>query len=151
MEYEVRLEQQRKQPLVVVRRQAKVAELPRVVPEACGAVWNAVGVQKIEGAGRHVALYLDDVINLQVGVEVPKPFAGEGEVFGSELPAGKVATTTHYGAYQQLYKAHDAVREWCKKNGRKITGPNWEIYGHWEEEWNKDPTKIRTDVFYLVG
>jgi hypothetical protein len=32
-----------------------------------------------------------------------------------------------------------------------LAGPNWEIYGHWIDEWNSDPTKICTDVFYLIG
>jgi hypothetical protein len=31
-----------------------------------------------------------------------------------------------------------------------LAGPNWEIYGHWLDEWNNDPAKIRTDVFYLL-
>ena len=31
-----------------------------------------------------------------------------------------------------------------------LAGPNWEIYGHWVDEWNRDPSKIRTDVFYLI-
>ena len=34
--------------------------------------------------------------------------------------------------------------------GYRLAGVNWEIYGHWLEEWNKDASKIRTDVFYLV-
>jgi hypothetical protein len=24
------------------------------------------------------------------------------------------------------------------------------VYGHWKDEWNSDPTKIITDVFYLL-
>jgi hypothetical protein len=31
-----------------------------------------------------------------------------------------------------------------------LAGPNWEVYGHWTDEWNSDPAKIRTDVFYLL-
>jgi hypothetical protein len=30
-------------------------------------------------------------------------------------------------------------------------GPSWEVHGHWKDEWNSDPTKICTDVFYLVA
>jgi effector-binding domain-containing protein len=151
MTYEIRLEKQKPQSLAVVRRQAKQQELSRVVPAACGAVWNMLRGQHVEGAGRHVALYYDDVMNIEVGVEIPAPFGGHGEVVDSSLPAGTVAVTTYYGPYQQLYKAHDAVREWCKQNSRKLAGPNWEIYGHWEEEWNTDPSKIRTDVYYLLA
>ena len=65
-------------------------------------------------------------------------------------PAGPVATTTHYGPYGELHHAHVAIQEWCKKNGHTLAGPSWEIYGHWKDEWNRDPTKIVTDVYYLL-
>jgi effector-binding domain-containing protein len=151
MEYDVRLETiVEKRPTAVVRRRAGVRELPKVVPEACGVVWNAVRAQQLKGAGRHLALYLDDQINLEVGVELDAPFAGQGEVHASALPTGPVATTVHFGPYQQLHRAHQAVRDWCEHHGHALAGPNWEIYGHWVDAWNNDPSKIRTDVFYLL-
>jgi effector-binding domain-containing protein len=150
MEYEVRFEQQQGRPLAVVRRRARRQELAKVVPDACGLVWNVVRSQQIPGAGRHVAVYLDDQINLEIGVELEAPFAGHGEVIGSTTPAGPVATTTHYGPYQLLQKAHEAIHRWCADNGRTLAGPSWEIYGHWRDEWNSDPSKITTDVYYLL-
>ena len=150
MEYDVRLEQLGSRPLAVVRRRARSQELSKVVPDACGTVWSVVRAQQVAGAGRHVAVYLDGQINLEVGVELDAPFAGYGEVIASATPAGLVATTTHYGPYGQLHGAHQAILSWCQNNGYTLAGPSWEIYGHWEDEWNSDPTKIRTDVFYLL-
>ena len=150
MEYVVRLEQLSSRPLVVVRRRASAQELSKVVPAACGTVWGVIRAQQVKGAGRHVAVYLDGQINLEVGVELDAPFAGFGEVVGSATPAGSVATTTHYGPYGQLHQAHEAIRLWCGNNGYTLAGPNWEIYGHWKDEWNSDPTKICTEVFYLL-
>ena len=150
MEYIVRLEQLGSRPLAVVRRRARSQDLSKVVPDACGTVWGIVRAQQIAGAGRHVAVYLDGQINLEVGVELDTPFAGHGDVVGSVLPAGLVATTTHYGPYGELHEAHEAIRLWCQNNGYTAAGPNWEIYGHWKDEWNTDPTKICTDVFYLL-
>jgi effector-binding domain-containing protein len=138
-------------PTAVVRRRASLQEIPRVVPEACGIVWGVVRAQQIKGAGRHVALYLDDQINLEVGVELQAPFAGHGEVVGSALPAGPVATAMHFGPYNRLRAAHQAIRDWSGNHGHTLAGPNWEIYGHWEDAWNSDPSQIRTDVFYLLG
>ncbi len=151
MEYDVRLEQAASRPLAVVRRLASLQELSKVVPDACGIVWGVVRSQQIPGAGRHVAVYLDDRINLEVGVELDAPFAGFGEVIGSSTPAGPVAITTHYGPYGLLHEAHAAIHQWCRKNGYAMAGANWEIYGHWESEWNNDPTKISTDVRYLLA
>lgn len=153
MEYEVRLDKQGTQHLAVVRRQAKPAELPTVVPNGCGVVWGVLHAQRVDNAGRHIAVYFDSEINLEVGVEVeePLPFEREGEVIRSSLPTGRVVVTTHYGPYQQLYKAHEAIRNWSKAKGTKLAGVNWEVYGHWQEEWNTDPMKIQTDVYYLLA
>ena len=87
MTHDVRLERFASRPLAVVRRRARSTELSKVVPEACGVVWNVLRAQKVAGAGRHVAVYLDDQINLEVGVELKAPFAGHGEVVGSTTPS----------------------------------------------------------------
>jgi hypothetical protein len=150
MEYDVRLEQVSSRPLAVVRRRARQQELSKVVPDACGIVWKVIRAQQVPGAGRHVAVYLDDQINLEVGVELEAPFAGFGEVVGSATPSGLVATTTHYGPYQLMHAAHQAILRWCEDNGHALAGPSWEIYGHWNDEWNSDPSKIVTDIYYLL-
>ena len=137
-------------PLAVIRRQVSSSELSRVVPECCGLVWNAVRAQEAK-VGRNVAVYWDGKIRLEVGVELAGPFAEDGEVVRSATPAGAVASATHFGPYGGLGVAHDAVRRWCKANNHRLAGPNWEIYGHWQNEWNTDPSRIRTDVYYLVG
>ena len=148
----VRVERLTGTPIAVVRRRAPAHQLSQVVPAACGTVWNAVKSRGVKG-GRHVALYLDcsgGQIDMEIGVEVPAPFAGEGEVVASATPAGDAATVTHFGPYQRLGEAHQAVRDWCAANGRTPAGPNWEVYGHWDPRWNDDPSQVRTDVFYLL-
>jgi effector-binding domain-containing protein len=151
MSYDVQLSQAGSCPLAVVRRRASAQQLAQVVPEACGTVWNVIRMQHVAGAGRHVALYWDDAINLEVGVELEAPFAGHGEVVGSATPPGLVASAVHFGPYNRLHEAHTAVRQWCAANGHALAGPCWEVYGHWQDAWNRDPSQIRTDVFYLLA
>lgn len=150
MANEVRIEQRGSCPLAVVRRLASRQEFPKIIPEACGIVWGVVRSQHIAGAGRHVAVYLDCAFHLEIGVELESPFAGHGEVVGSATPAGLVAGATHYGPYGQLHLAHTAIHEWCRNNGYDLAGPSWEIYGHWQDDWDRDPSKICTEVCYLV-
>ena len=57
----------------------------------------------------------------------------------------------HFGPYNRLGEAHQAIRDWCANHGYSLAGPNWEIYGHWLDAWNADPGQIRTDVFYLLS
>jgi effector-binding domain-containing protein len=96
-----------------------------------------------------LALYLDDGF-VEVGAEVSEPFTGNERIHCSRLPGGVVATTVHFGPYGRLADAHAAIREWGAANGHRFSGTSWEIYGHWEESWNTNPAKIRTDVFHLL-
>jgi len=148
--YAVQLQRLESVPLAVIRRQASASDLARVVPECCGLVWDAVRAQQARG-GRHVAIYWDGSIRLEVGVELHGPFTEHGEVVHSATPAGTVASATHFGPYGGLGAAHDAVRQWCSANSHRLAGPNWEIYGHWQPEWDADPSRIRTDVYYLLS
>jgi effector-binding domain-containing protein len=146
----VQLQQLKSIPLAVIRRQAKQSELSRLVPELCGLVWNEVRAQQAK-AGRNVALYWDGAIRLEVGVELLGPFTDHGEVVLSATPAGAIASATHIGPYSGLGATHDAVHQWCKANNRTLAGPSWEIYGHWQPEWNTNPSLIRTDVYYQLA
>jgi effector-binding domain-containing protein len=150
MEFQIRIEQFPGQRLAVVRRAATKATLGKIIPEACGIVWNGLKSRQIKGAGRNVAVYLDPSFNLEVGVEMNESFSPFGEVVASSLPPGEVAVATYFGPYQQLGDVHDAIQRWCKEQNREMVFPCWELYGHWQNEWNNNPEKIRTDVYYLL-
>ena len=134
----------------VIRRQVQPGELSRFVPAACGEVWSFIRSAGLPRPGRHVALYLDAQGSVEVGAEVAEPFAGNDRVHCSQLPAGRAASTVHHGPYPRLSEAHTAIRQWCAEHGHRLTGVSWEIYGHWDESWNAEPSKIRTDVFYQL-
>ncbi|MEO7272440.1 MAG: GyrI-like domain-containing protein [Vicinamibacterales bacterium] len=148
--YDVQVQQLASVPLAVLQRQVRASELARVVPEGCGQVWNAVRAQQAK-AGRHVAISWDGSIRLEVGVELLGPFTEDGTVVCSATPAGAVAWATHLGPYPSLHVAHDAIRSFCDSNHHRLAGPSWEIYGHWLAEWDANPSRIRTDVFYLLA
>ena len=137
-------------PLAVVRRRVPRSALAAVVPQGCGLVWDFVRKRGLDG-GRHVAIYLNGNIDLEVGVEVAGAFDEDGDVVRSSTPGGAVVSAIHFGPYQRLGATHQAIHAWCAANGHQLAGPNWEIYGHWLPEWNADPSGIRTDVFYKVA
>lgn len=147
MDYRVELKHVATTPLLVVRLRAAQPQLSTVVPHACGVVWDFVRRSRIDSAGRHVAVYLNANIDLEVGVEVGADAAGGGDVFPSATPAGPVATTAHIGPYARLNEAHGAVLQWCATHHHRLAGLSWEVYGH----WNDDPRQLRTDVFYLLA
>jgi len=137
-------------PTAVISRRVSKGELSRVVPECCGRVWTALRSQGVKG-GRNVALYRERGAIVEAGVELQAGFAPHGEIVLSELPAGRAASAVHCGPYQELGQAHDAIQQWCKANGHAFGAVCWEIYGHWQDAWNSDPSLIRTDVFYELA
>jgi effector-binding domain-containing protein len=147
---EIRVAHAESIPLAVVRRQARASELAKVVPELCGVVWSSVRARGLKG-GRHVAIYWDGTIRLEVGAEMIDSIPDAGDVVRSATPAGRTASVVHLGPYQQLGAAHKAILDWCAAHNLQLAGPNWEIYGHWQNAWNADPSQIRTDVFYLLA
>lgn len=149
MSYHIELKELEPITTAVIRSRVPARELAKFVPAACGEVWSFIRSAGLRRPGRHVALYLDDG-SVEVGAEVAEPFAGTDRIQCSQLPGGAVATTVHFGPYGGLGEAHAAIREWCATQGRRFSGTCWEIYGHWEESWNHDCSKIRTDVFHLL-
>jgi effector-binding domain-containing protein len=150
MSYQIELTHSKPITTAVIRDRVPAKELAQFVPAACGEVWSFIRSAGLPRPGRHLALYLDAQGSVEVGAEVLEPFVGNDRVHCSQLPAGRVVTTVHFGPYQRLSDAHAAIREWCARHGHRCSGVSWEIYGHWEESWNTDSSKIRTDVFYLL-
>ena len=146
MEHQVRLERSVERPTAVVRRRATVAELPRVIGEGCDTVCQVMHKVPMASTGRMVAVYLDDVMNLEIGAELTAPFAGSGEVVGSRIPGGRVATVTYFGPYHGLPGVHSAIDRFCADRGLTTVRPCWEVYGPWSD----DPNQLRTDVYYLL-
>lgn len=151
MQYQIEVKQSEPATTAVIRSRVRKEELSKFVPAACGEVWSFARSAGLSRPGRHVALYLNDGQgSVEVGAEVGEPFTGNHRVHCSQLPAGLVATTVHLGPYGRLGDAHEAIREWCAERGHRRSNVSWEIYGHWQDSWNSDPSKIRTDVFYLL-
>ena len=119
---------------------------PRLWPSLLGEVWAAARANAEIDPNRNVMLYLDDVPNVEIGVEVAAPFAAIGRVVSSSLPAGRVATTTHRGAYEEIGLAHQAIIDWCDRHGLQRTGARWEIYGHATEH----EADQEVEVYYLL-
>jgi effector-binding domain-containing protein len=56
-------------------------------------------------------------LEVEVGVPVARPVAGDGEIIGGVLPAGRYATVAHVGHPQQLIGATGALLDWAAQQG----------------------------------
>jgi effector-binding domain-containing protein len=148
MEHPVSIVATRPTPTAVIREATTWERFPTLWGELLDEVWGYVrgaGVQ----AGRNVMLYLDDVPNVEVGVELEGTLAeSSGRIVASALPEGSAATTVARGAPSRegIAAAHAAVVDWCDANGHARTGVRWEVYDHWRD----DPDSFETAVYWLL-
>jgi effector-binding domain-containing protein len=134
-------------PTTVVRADTTWADFPGLWKPMLDEVWACLHANGVTRGCRNVMLYLDDVPHVEVGVLSPAaPLDLTGRVVRSALPAGPAATTVHRGPFTGVGAAHGAIQRWCATNGRRTTGPRWEIYGPHDD----DPAKLETAVYYLL-
>jgi effector-binding domain-containing protein len=136
-------------PLAAVRAtRVDFSELGKTITASLDKVYAVLRARGVKGVGHNVVVYRmgPAPFDVAIGVQTAEPIAPEGEVIATATPAGRAATTVHWGAYDQLGRAHEAIHAWCSANGFRLGAFNWELYG----DWSDDPAKLRTDVFYLV-
>jgi len=111
-------------------------------------VWAFLRHSDLRIDGHNVMVYRNNVptLEFEVGVEVSGTFDAAGAVVPSQLPAGRAAHTLHTGDYSGLAAAHDSVVSWFRTTGHTTAGTRWEVYG----DWDPDPSKLRTDVYWLL-
>lgn len=141
------------QPTAVVRRRVTLAELQRI-PDWLRETYEAIQRAGIKPAGMPFVrtFEMDDVshtMDIEVGWPVGAPFAGEGDIQPSSLPAGPMAVTSYFGPYDGIGAAYEAVQAWCAEQGKEVVGPPWESYFTDPNE-EPDQSKWRTDVHFPV-
>jgi effector-binding domain-containing protein len=134
IEYDVIVERTTECPTAVVKANTTPQGFPALWPALLDEVWAFLRVTPgLHTHGHNVFLYRNDghgaEFAVEVGVQVTKSFEAAGRVVASRLPAADAATTVHTGTSAQIGAAHDAVRAWCSKNGRELSGVSWEVYG----------------------
>jgi effector-binding domain-containing protein len=136
--------------IAAVRARVPFGGVPAVFAQYLNQVYAAGKDGALPLDGQNIFVYRacgGGELDVEFGVGAKASFQATGPVAYSELPTGEVATATHWGDYSRISEAHRAVADWCRENGRELTGTSWEVYGHWVP----DVTKLRTDVFYLLA
>jgi effector-binding domain-containing protein len=147
-EYRIVVTDVTEQLVAAAKQRTTIERVSEEIGGLVSIVWDFLRKRPELRPIHNVAIYWDERGPgiVEVGVQVRRAFEATQEVVPSATPAGRVVMTSHFGRYRDLGAAHRAVRAWCKENGYQRAGPFWEVYG----DWNDDPAKLRTDVYYLL-
>jgi AraC family transcriptional regulator len=137
MEYTISRQQLVAQPVLVVRRQVRRAEIAATIGAELPKVFLHAQQRGIAIAGYPITRYLQTsigLVTLETGMRVTARNGvwteadGEGDVVAETLPGGPAAVTIHSGPYDQLQAAYAALEEWMVASGLHPAGPPWEAY-----------------------
>jgi effector-binding domain-containing protein len=121
MPAEPEIERRAGQPYVAIRTPVTMETLGTVVPPLNQEVFAWLGRQGVTPAGPPFWKY--DVIDMarrlevEAGVPVAGPLAGDERVVGGVLPEGRYVTLRHVGAPETLLGATASLLDWAANNG----------------------------------
>ena len=132
------------QPYVAIRRSITMGTFPEVadrLPEVFG--W--LGRRGIAPAGppffRYAVIDMERELQIEAGVPVATPVAGDDTVLAGTLPAGRYATVTHVGHPEQLLGVTRDLLAWAEAEGLR-----WDMrVGADGEHWTARLEELLTD------
>jgi effector-binding domain-containing protein len=99
-------------------------------------------------------------LEIETGVPVADPVPGEGRVFMGVLPAGRYATLTHIGPYDDLIDANEALQQWAREQRLEWAMSETDEGDRFESRFEvyvtdpgdePNPEKWETEVVYLLA
>lgn len=138
------------QPVLVVRRKVKAAEIAATLAEALGQVFLHAQKTGAPLVGQPFTRYIEwgpGLLTIEAGLPVAASPGDGGGVLAAELPGGPVAMTTHSGPYDKLSEAHAAVQVWIEEQGLTAAGAPWEVYVTDPADY-PDPKDWKTEIFW---
>jgi len=124
----------------------RVDELPRLIGEAFGLTAEAIGASGAVIAGPPFARYhsFGERIRADVGFPFTGSLVATDRVHETTLPGGRLVTTTHVGAYDEVGLAWDRAAAWMREQALHASGAPWECYLTGPDE----PGPPITEVFW---
>jgi hypothetical protein len=135
--------------ILAVRKKVRWTQIGKVAIPSLDEVWKHIRENDISGYGHNVFIYrgMNPLgVEASFGVEVPADVEAPKGLVIDHTPTGRAATFHQYGDYSKLIDTNLTIRKWCKQQDLKVGSISWDLYG----DWNEDPSKQRTDVFYLL-
>lgn len=140
------------QPILGVRIQANMQDLPNIMGDIFGEVFGYISQNGDQPAGMPFSRYhsMDgESVDMECGLPVVSTVDGTDRIRSGELPGGTVATVIHKGPYEGLPQTWSAFFEWIGARGLKPAGAPWEVYLT-DPGAEPDTSKWRTQIFFPV-
>jgi len=154
MPYEVEVKELPPQQVAGVKRRTSMATIGSTIQQGFVTLMSTMGKAGIAPAGPPFIVYLDVFDresdgDIEICIPVAGPFTGEGDVYGTVVGGGPVASTVHRGSYDQIGTAYQTLTAWIQEHGRQIVGPSREVYLT-DPQRTPDPADYVTEIVFPI-
>lgn len=95
----------------------------------------------------HDPEYREEHVDIEVAAPLEKEIPATKMVKVYDLPGAQMACTIHYGSYNTIGEAYNALMGWISENGYDVDGPCREVYIKGpDKSFDSDPSKFVTEV-----
>jgi effector-binding domain-containing protein len=94
----------------------------------------------------HDEEYKEQDVDAEACVPIDEKHQGQAPLQTVHLPAIKVASVIHHGAYKTLNQSYQLVLKWIEANGYQVGGPFREIYLHYSHPVRQDDPSYVTEI-----
>jgi effector-binding domain-containing protein len=120
------------QQVAAVRRHTSMAKIGDDIAAGLKRVTTAIEAVGACLVGPPFIMFHGSIDDMGGDIEicgpVATPFCGAEEVYGTEIPAGTIASTIHRGSYDKMTLAYAAVMTWMDEHGAEPSGSPREYY-----------------------
>jgi effector-binding domain-containing protein len=145
---EPRVVERAAQPYVAIRRTVGIP-FSDVVDATLPKLWQWLERHGLEPAGppffKYDLIKMPDRLEIEFGAPVAALPATDGEIVAGVLPAGRYATLTYHGPYDQLTGANGALINWAMAQKLEFDAestPEGERFACRLESYTNDPREV---------
>ena len=114
--------------------------------ELSGQMWNAVKSNNLKNKGQNIWVYEDDH-RVFAGVEMDEPPPASSGLEHKIIQLPRYGYYKHIGPYALMKQGNNKLLQHIAQNGFNAGLPYIEIYG----DWNKDESKLETELIHAIG
>ncbi|HEY7431632.1 MAG TPA: GyrI-like domain-containing protein [Streptosporangiaceae bacterium] len=164
MSQHAEIQQRDEQPYVGIRTQVPMDGIAGAVDQAFPALFGWLGQRDIAPAGapfiRYHVIDMMASLDIEMGVPVAAPIAGDDSVTAGALPAGRYVVLRHVGHYDGLIDSNAELQRWARQQAVALESrdtPQGDAFAGRFEQYltnpaeEPDPAKWQVDVAYLIA
>jgi DNA-binding transcriptional MerR regulator len=121
----------------------------RVVGRLIGKLYGLLGPLGGQGMGvglLHDREYKEQDVDVEAGVYLKQPVEVQAPLRCYQLPAERVASVVHHGAFNRIGEAYTDLLRWVEANAYHPCGPTRELFLHVNQPASRDDSSNVTEI-----